>query len=178
VVAESVACPVILYNNPSTCGGLNIEPDTVGRLANVPNIVAIKDSSGDLQNTIEILRRTDHQSFSVLMGRDTLILSGLQNGIHGAIPATCNIAPHFCVGIYDSFRSGNLEAARKFQGDLHPIRLAMSLGTGNAAVKESLALLGQSCGPNRMPVTPFSHEKRDHLKSILKTAGLLPKGAH
>ena len=54
-VAESTKLPVVLYNNPATCGGLSIEPDTVGRLSQVPNIIGIKDSSGDLQNTIEIL---------------------------------------------------------------------------------------------------------------------------
>ena len=56
-VAESTTLPVVLYNNPATCGGLSIEPDTVARLAEVPNIVGIKDSSGDLQNTIEIIRK-------------------------------------------------------------------------------------------------------------------------
>src|SRR5882672_9409662 len=73
-IAESTKLPVILYNNPSTCGGLKIDVDTVARLAEIPNIVGVKDSSGDLQNTLEYLRVVPKR-FSVLMGRDTLIYS-------------------------------------------------------------------------------------------------------
>ena len=76
-IAESTSLPVVLYNNPATCGGLSIEPDTVARLAEVPNIVGIKDSSGDLQNTIELIRRTSPETFAVLNGRDTLLYSAL-----------------------------------------------------------------------------------------------------
>src|SRR6059036_865892 len=71
-VAESTKLPVVLYNNPSTCGGLKIDVETVARLAEIPNILGVKDSSGDLQNTVEYLRVVPDR-FSVLMGRDTLI---------------------------------------------------------------------------------------------------------
>jgi 4-hydroxy-tetrahydrodipicolinate synthase len=174
-IAESTKLPVVLYNNPATCGGLAIEPDTVARLAEVPNIIGIKDSSGDLQNTIEIIRNTPREKFSVLNGRDTLILAALQFGAQGAIPASCNIAPDLCVGIYESFAKGDIPAAKEFQSRLHPIRMAMSLGTGNGAIKEGLALLGRPCGPNRSPVSALSEEKRAKLKSILEKAGLMQK---
>lgn len=172
-VAESTKLPVVLYNNPATCGGVSIDPETCGKLAQVPNIVGIKDSSGDLQNTIEILRSTPRETFSVLNGRDTLILAALQAGVQGAIPASCNIAPDLCVGLFESFAKGDLPAAREFQSRLHPIRMAMSLGTGNGAVKEALTLLGRSCGPNRLPIGPLNDEKRAKLKAILEKAGLL-----
>lgn len=172
-VAESTKLPVVLYNNPGTCAGLSIEPDTVARLAELPNVVGIKDSSGDLQNTIEILRNTSRDKFGVLNGRDTLILAALQAGVQGAIPASCNIAPELCVGLYESFAKGDLTAAREFQARLHPIRMAMSLGTGNGAVKEALILLGRSCGPNRSPVGPLHEEKKLKLMGILEKAGLL-----
>src|SRR5262245_22036277 len=172
-VAESTSLSVVLYNNPATCGGLSLEPDTVGRLAEVPNVSGIKDSSGDLQNTIEILRNTPREKFSVLNGRDTLILAALQSGVQGAIPASCNIAPDLCVGIFESFAKGDIEAAKTFQSRLHPIRMAMSLGTGNGAVKEALTLLGRSCGPNRSPVGPLGDEKKAKLKAILVKAGVM-----
>src|SRR4051812_1211114 len=114
-VAESTSLPVVLYNNPATCAGLSIEPDTVGKLAEVPNIIGIKDSSGDLQNTIEILRATPRETFAVLNGRDTLILAALQSGVQGAIPASCNLAPDLCVGLYESFVKGDIEQARACQ---------------------------------------------------------------
>jgi len=170
-VAESTALPVVLYNNPATCGGVSIEPDTVAKLAELPNVVGIKDSSGDLQNTIEIIRRVPDR-FAVLNGRDTLICAALVFGAKGAIPASCNIAPDLCVGIYESFARGDLTAARAFQDRLHPIRLALALGTGNGAVKEAMALLGRPTGPNRGPISPLSAEKRAKLKEILDRAGV------
>ncbi|MCE9561433.1 MAG: 4-hydroxy-tetrahydrodipicolinate synthase [Planctomycetes bacterium] len=172
-VAESTKLPVVLYNNPATCGGVSIEPDTVSKLAQVSNIIGIKDSSGDLQNTIEIIRNTPRETFSVLNGRDTLILAALQFGAQGAIPASCNIAPELCVGLYESFAKDDIPAAKEYQSRLHPVRMAMSLGTGNGAIKEALTLLGRSCGPNRSPISPLSDDKKAKLRSILEKAGLL-----
>jgi len=172
-IAESTKLPVVLYNNPATCGGLSIEPETVAKLAEIPNIIGIKDSSGDLQNTIEILRQTRSDKFSVLNGRDTLILAALQAGVQGAIPASCNIAPELCVGIYESFVRGDIEAAKQYQSRLHGVRMAMTLGTGNSAVKEAMALLGRSAGPMRFPILPFSDDKKAKLKAILEKAGLM-----
>ena len=84
-IAESTALPVILYNNPSTCGGTKIDVDTVARLAQIPNILGVKDSSGDLQNTMEYIRVAPER-FAVMMGRDTLIYSALLFGARGAVP--------------------------------------------------------------------------------------------
>lgn len=172
-VADTAGVPVILYNNPATCAGLSIEPDTVAKLAEHPQVIGIKDSSGDLQNTIELVKRAQSERFSVLLGRDTLILAGLMFGTRGAIPATCNIAPKLCVGIYESFKKGDVNAARDFQDKLAPVRLALSLGTGNGAVKEALSLMGKPCGPNRRPIGPLSVDKRATLKQVLEAAGLL-----
>src|SRR6516164_6534759 len=99
-IAENTALPVVLYNNPATCGGVKIDVDTVARLAQIPNILGVKDSSGDLQNTLEYIRVVpDH--FAVMMGRDTLIYSALEMGARGAVPATGNIAPALLVEIYE-----------------------------------------------------------------------------
>jgi 4-hydroxy-tetrahydrodipicolinate synthase len=108
-----------------------------------------------------------------LNGRDTLILAALLFGAKGAIPATCNIAPDLCVGIYQRFVASDLTEARRLQDRLAPVRLALTLGTGNGAVKEALALLGVPAGPNRRPIGPLSNEKREQLKNVLVTAGLL-----
>ena len=171
-VAESTSLDVILYNNPATCGGVCIEPDTVAKLAEVPNIIGIKDSSGDLQNTLELIKRTP-ADFSVLMGRDTLLLAALLFGAKGAIPATCNIAPEFCVGIYESYQRGDLAAAHAFQDRLSPVRMALTLATGNGAVKEAMTLLGRPAGPNRRPISPLPAEKVEKMIRVLRGAGLL-----
>src|SRR5438034_5605441 len=82
-IAESTKLPVILYNNPGTCGGVKIDVDTVARLAQIPNILGVKDSSGDLQNTNELIRVVPDR-FAVMMGRDTLIFPALVRGARGA----------------------------------------------------------------------------------------------
>src|SRR5947209_8130884 len=91
-IAECTALPVMLYNNPGTCGGVKIDVDTVARLAQIPNIIGVKDSSGDLQNTCELIRAVPPR-FSVLIGRDTLILHALVSGARCALAATASSAP-------------------------------------------------------------------------------------
>jgi 4-hydroxy-tetrahydrodipicolinate synthase len=172
-IAENTALPVILYSNPNTCGGLRIEPDTVARLAQLPNVVAIKDSSGDLQSTIEMIRSVPDR-FSVLMGRDTLIFPALVMGARGAVPATGNVAPKLLVEIYEKFRQGDPEGSKAAQARLHPIRMALALGTQPGGVKSALALLGMSIGPCRSPVAMLSPEKQEKMRGALRQGGLLP----
>jgi len=170
-IAESTALPVILYNNPSTCGGTKIDVDTVSRLAEIPNILGIKDSSGDLQNTLEYIRVVPER-FAVMMGRDTLIYSALMFGAHGAVPATANIAPALCAEIYNAFQRDDHAAAKAAQLRLNPIRLSLTLGTAPGGVKAALALLGMSIGPSRAPVAPLPQDKEQKMRAALAQAGL------
>ncbi len=172
-VAEGTSKPVILYNNPSTCGGLKIDVQTVAKLAQVPNILGVKDSSGDLQNTVEYLKVVPER-FSVMMGRDTLIFPALVMGARGAVPATGNVAPALLVEIYEQFRKGNLEGAKAAQLRLNPLRLALALGTAPGAVKAALEMLGMSLGPSRSPVSGLSAEKKPLMRQALEAAGLAP----
>jgi len=174
-IAEQTTLPVILYNNPATCGGVKIEPETVARLAEVPNIRAIKDSSGDLQNTNEMIRSVP-RSFSVLMGRDTLIYPAMIFGAKGAVPATGNIAPHLLVEIYESFTRGDHAAALAAQLKLNPIRMSLTLGTAPGGVKAALQLLGLPIGPSRRPVAPLPPDKLDKMRGALRAGGLTVKG--
>jgi 4-hydroxy-tetrahydrodipicolinate synthase len=171
-IAEATRLPVLLYNNPSTCGGLKIDVDTVARLAQIPNILGVKDSSGDLQNTLEFIRVVP-DSFAVLMGRDTLIFPALMMGARGAVPATGNIAPKLLVEIYERFRKGDLEGSKAAQRRLNPVRLALTLSTPPGGVKAALALLGMSLGPSRSPVAPLSPDKQQKMRAALAEAGLL-----
>src|SRR5437868_11729967 len=170
-IAESTSLPVILYNNPSTCGGLKIDVDTVARLAQIPNIRSIKDSSGDLQNTNEYLRVVP-SSFSVMQGRDTLIYPSLLFGARGAVPASANVAPAVCVEIFEAFERGDHAAALAAQLRLNPIRLSLNLGTAPGGVKAALDLLSMSLGPSRSPIAPLPPEKREKMRLALEQAGL------
>jgi 4-hydroxy-tetrahydrodipicolinate synthase len=171
-IAEHTSLPVILYSNPSTCGGLKIEPETAARLAQIPNILAVKDSSGDLQNTVETIRVVPER-FSVLMGRDTLIFPALVMGARGAVPATGNVAPALLAEIYNAFRAGDLERAKAAQLRLNPLRLALGLCTAPGGVKAALQVLGTPIGPCRAPVAPLSPEKLPKMRAALEAAGLL-----
>ena len=171
-IAESTSLAVILYNNPSMCAGLKIDVDTVARLAQMANIVGIKDSSGDLQNTNEYLRVVPKR-FSVMQGRDTLIYPSLLFGARGAVPASANVAPALCVEIYEAFQRGDHAAALAAQLRLNPIRLSLNLGTAPGGVKAALDLLGMSLGPSRSPIAPLPAEKREKMRSALEQADLL-----
>src|SRR5947208_2670888 len=171
-IAENTKLPVVLYNNPSTCGGLEIGVDTVARLAQVPNILAVKDSSGDLQNTVEYIRVVPER-FSVMMGRDTLIFPALMMGARGAVPATGNIAPALLAEIYNAFRRGDVQASKAAQLRLNPLRLALALGTAPGAVKAALAMLGMPLGPCRSPVSGLGPDQLPKMRAALEAAGLL-----
>src|SRR5262249_5497777 len=170
-IAEATSLPLLLYNNPGTCGGLKIDVETVARLAEIPNIAGLKDSSGDLQNTVEYIRVVPDR-FAVMMGRDTLIFPALLMGAFGAVPATGNIAPKLLVDIYEKFRAGDLEGSKAAQQRLNPVRLALTLGTAPGGVKAALAMLGMSLGPSRSPVGPLSAEKQQKMRAALMAAGL------
>jgi 4-hydroxy-tetrahydrodipicolinate synthase len=172
-VAEHTKLPVILYNNPSMTGGVKIDVDTVARLAEVPNVLAMKDSSGDLQNTNECVRAVPER-FAVLMGRDTLIVPALLFGAKGAVPATGNVAPALLAEIYNRFRAGDLEGAKAAQLRLNPLRLALGLCTPPGAVKAALAVLGTPIGPCRAPVSGLVPDKLPKMRAALAAAGLLP----
>jgi len=172
-IAESTSLPVMLYNNPATCGGVRIEPETLARLTELANIVGVKDSSGDLQNTMEYLRLAPAR-FAVLQGRDTLIYSSLDLGCRGAVPASANVAPRICVEIYEAFRRGDREASQRAQWRLNPVRLSLGLATAPAGVKAALALLGKPIGPCRAPVSFPTGEKLERMRQALASAGLLP----
>ena len=172
-VAASTSLPVILYNNPPKTG-VNLAPATVAKLAEVPNIVSIKDSSGDLTLTADYIRLTkDRDDFSVLMGRDTLIYGALCYGATGSIASCANVAPRLCVDIYEKYMAGDLEGSLKAQFALAPLRSAFTIGTFPAVIKESLTLIGIEAGPCMAPAGPMTQSEREQLTKVLIDMGLL-----
>jgi 4-hydroxy-tetrahydrodipicolinate synthase len=172
-VAKNTGLPVILYNNPPKTS-VSLAPATVVKLADVPNIVGIKDSCGDMTVTAEYIRLTqDRDDFSVLMGRDTLIYGALCYGAAGSIASCANVAPGLCVDIYEKYIAGDLVGSLKAQFTLAPLRIAFSLGTFPAVIKESLSLLGIDAGPCMEPAGPMTSDERTKLKQVLIDMGLL-----
>ncbi len=168
-IADATSLPVILYSNPGRTGGLQLSTPLVAKLSNHENIVGIKDSSGDLTQTMAYIEATD-SDFAVLLGRDTLIYAGLIHGAKGAITATANVDPALVVEIYEAFIAGELDRALDAQERLAPLRRAFGLGTFPVVVKEALTMIGIHAGPARAPVGSLAPEQREALERVI--AGL------
>ncbi|MEW6752427.1 MAG: 4-hydroxy-tetrahydrodipicolinate synthase [Candidatus Latescibacterota bacterium] len=171
-IASAVDLPVLLYGNPDRTGN-PLPVSLVVRLAEqVPKVVGIKDSSGDLTLTTEYLRRAP-AGFRVLMGRDTLIYAALAHGAAGAIAASANIAPELAVEIYEHYVGGRLADALAAQRRLAPLRLAFGLGTFPAMLKTGAELMGLPAGPPRAPVGRLTPAQRAKLREVLVGMGKL-----
>ncbi len=173
IIADSTELPVILYSNPPKTQ-IKMSSDLVVRLAKVDNIVAIKDSSGDMTTTAEYIRLTrDIENFHVLMGRDTLIHAALCYGASGAIASCSNVAPRIASDIYDKFVSGDVKGSLEAQYKFAPIRIACSMGTFPAVIKEGLVMQGFDVGKCIAPIAELKEDDKNKLKQILVEVGLV-----
>ena len=171
-VAASTSLPIIIYNNkPKT--NVGVDPATVARLAEIDNIVAAKDSTGDMTNAEEYIRLTRGMDFSVMMGRDTLILAGLHYGATGAIASCANVAPRIAVDIYDRFLAGDFKGALDAQFKLSALRVATNMGSFPVTLKEALKMIGHDCGDCVKPILPLHEDQREKLRKVLSEMGLL-----
>jgi 4-hydroxy-2-oxoglutarate aldolase len=178
-VAEASRIPLLLYNVPAATG-LQIPVDVIAALARHPNVVGIKDSSGEVARLADTVRLTrGGKPFSVLSGNFAATLPGLTLGIHGAILAVANVAPAECVSLISLYREGRSAQA----GDLHlrllPVAAAVTSRHGVPGLKAALDLLGQVGGPGfhggppRLPLLAVSPAVRDEIARTLREAGLL-----
>nr|WP_263327694.1 4-hydroxy-tetrahydrodipicolinate synthase [Neobacillus sp. Marseille-Q6967] len=171
-VAEATSLPVLLYNNPDRVG-TNISADLIVRLADVPNIVGVKDSSGDLTLTAEYIRRTRGKDFKVMAGRDVMILGSLVYGAVGCVASTANIVPSLVVEIYEKYLEGDLQGALEAQYKLAPLRMAFNLGSFPVATKDAANLIGLQAGAPIKPNTSCSELDLNRLRAILQDLNVL-----
>lgn len=172
-IASAVAIPILLYNLPARTGN-SLAVATVRKLAeDHENIVGLKDSSGDFEAALEYIHGMP-EGFRFVMGRDTLIAAGLEQGAAAAIAATANVAPDVGVAIYDAFLKGDLEGARHHQRRLAPLRGLFTLGTHPAMLKAGAELVGFAGGPPRKPAAALNSDQLATLRSVLVEMGKLP----
>ena len=167
-IAKSTSLNMIMYDNaPKT--HLTIKPATVAKLADIPNIVGIKDSTGDLTNTADIIKRTTNvgKDFHVMMGRDSLIHAALSYGATGAVAATANVAPKLVSSIYNKYMAGDIQGALEDHYKLVPLRVAFGLGSFPTVIKEALEMIGIEAGPCAMPTGVMTTEEKEQLKKVL-----------
>lgn len=168
-VAEAVDMPIVLYNIPARTGN-TLAPATVGRLAEIDNIVGAKDSSGNFANILSYIdagKKKDNGTFSTLSGNDQLIIWTLLAGGTGGIAGCANVYPHTMASIYNLFMEGKIEEAKAANESIQSFRGCFKYGNPNTIVKTATRLLGHEVGPCRAPFNQVPEEGIKALKKVL-----------
>ena len=164
---------VLIYNNPGRAG-YPVSIDTSVRLAHeVPNIVGTKDSTGNITDLQELIRRTADIEFTVFVGKDTVVYAGLCCGVDGAVCSTGNIYPELVCGIYDKFVAGDYAGSRADQFKLNPIRLSQDAASFPAATKDMARLLGMDVGPSLLPTEATGGAALEGMRRAMREGGYL-----
>jgi 4-hydroxy-tetrahydrodipicolinate synthase len=165
-IAQNGRLPVVMYNVPSRTS-VDLLAETVGRLASVPGIVGIKEASGTITRTIEILEILDGRPFDILAGDDAFTLPVLALGGDGVVSVASNLVPARVSAIVRSFRKGDVAAAGRGQVALQPLVRALFMETNPAPVKAGLQILGKASDEVRLPLVAASEATREKLKAAL-----------
>lgn len=170
-IAEHVAIPQLLYNVPGRTG-VDMKPETVARLAELDNIIGIKEATGDMQRLADIRAITDDR-FLLLSGDDMTAVDFLAGGGCGEISVTANVAPKMCATMCELVASGDVEEARKIQETLMPLHYAMFVESNPIPVKWALAQMGKIDEAIRLPLTTLDEQYFPVVRSALKNLNLL-----
>jgi 4-hydroxy-tetrahydrodipicolinate synthase len=169
-IAEAVDLPMVLYNIPSRTG-VSMTPATVARLAQVPQVVAIKEATGSMDQTSEILARCD---LAVLSGDDSLTLPLMALGAQGVISVVANVVPKDVKRLTDAMRSGDVAGAQETHRRLFPLCRAMFIETNPIPVKAAMKMMGLlESDEKRLPLTDLTPENAEALKQALRAYGLV-----
>ena len=158
--------PIILYNVPGRTGQ-NLQPDLVAELARHPNIVGIKEASGDITQISRIIEETQDEDFVVLSGDDAMTLPVLALGGAGVISVTANVDPRRMVQMDEAYRAGDLARAQDLHFELSPLFRAMFIDTNPIPVKKAVGILGMAAGPVRLPLDDLDGQKTEQLRKVL-----------
>ena len=170
-IAKEVSLPQVIYNVPGRTS-VNMLPETVARLAELPEIVAVKEASGNLAQMAEIIQLAGDK-ITLLSGDDNLTLPVLGIGGKGVISVVANIVPKDTSDMVKAWENGDLAKARDLFYKLFPLCQAMFYETNPVPVKTSLALMGKIQEGIRLPLAPMSEPNTERLKKALKDYGLL-----
>lgn len=165
-IARATTLPIILYNVP-TRTGVNILPQTTKTLSQIPNIVGIKEASGNISQIAETLRICPND-FSIYSGDDALTFSTLALGGAGVISVVSNIVPKQMNDLCNTFFAGDIKKAREIQFELLPLINALFLEVNPIPIKTALAQLGKIRPTLRLPLSPMSTENKQKLDDVLK----------
>jgi 4-hydroxy-tetrahydrodipicolinate synthase len=171
-IAEEVDLPIVLYNIPSRCGA-GMTPETIARLAEIENIVAVKEASGSLDQASEIAMRCD---LTIISGDDSLTLPLASIGGKGVVSVVANIVPADVKAMTDLILEGDFASARQWHRKLFPLSKNMlTLATNPIPIKAAMAILDMCSAELRLPMTPLEQGKMPVLEQTLKDYGLLSR---
>ena len=169
-IAEEVDLPMVLYNIPGRCGA-GMTPETIARLAEIENIVAIKEATGSLDQASEIAIRCD---ITIISGDDSLTLPLASIGGKGVISVVANIVPADVKAMTDLILEGDLASARQWHKKLFALcKNMLTLATNPIPIKAAMAMLNMAPEELRLPMTPLEESKKAILKQTLRDYGLL-----
>ncbi len=168
-IAENTSLPIILYNVPGRTG-TNMLPETVMTLAKLPNIVALKEASGNLDQVSRLRAISD---ITILCGDDTLTLPMMAVGANGVISVTANVAPHRVSQMVNQWKSGDYAGALATHLTLFELSRTLFIETNPMPVKAALSLMGLIENELRLPLVPVKEENMIIIRNALLTAGLL-----
>ena len=169
-VAEQVGIPICVYNIPGRTGK-NIEPETIARMAELPNITLVKEATGSLDQASQILCTTD---LTVLSGDDSLTLPLMAVGGEGVISVVGNIVPRDMLAMVSAYLKGDVSGAMQWHHKLFPLcRDMLGLATNPIPIKAAMKLLSRDTGEMRLPMTPLDAGSETKLRKTLTNYGLL-----
>ncbi|HEV3203167.1 MAG TPA: 4-hydroxy-tetrahydrodipicolinate synthase [Gemmataceae bacterium] len=169
-VAEAVDLPIVLYNIPGRTGS-NILPETIARLAEIPNIVAIKESTGSLDQASQIAAQCD---LTILSGDDSLTLPLMSIGGRGVVSVVGNIIPGDIKGLVSAFDGGHIRKAQEWHRKLFPLcRDLLGVATNPIPIKTAMKLLERGTGELRLPLCPPDRAGEARIRQSLVEYGLL-----
>ncbi len=171
-IAAAADLPLIIYNIPGRTG-VNMTPETIARIAEIPQVVGVKEASGSLDQVSRIIALTG-EDFTVLSGDDSLTLPMMAVGGKGVISVTSNLLPRRFGELVRAAAGGDFARARAIHFELLPLMQALFLETNPIPVKTALAVLGKIRDELRLPLTPMTAEPRARLERVLADSGLKP----
>lgn len=170
-IADAVDIPIVVYNVPGRCGTDILSP-TIARLAEHPNIVALKEATGELKRASEVVNLCP-DDFVVLSGDDVNTLPIMSVGGKGVISVVANINPADIAEMCNAFHAGNFELARKLHYKTYPLAVNLFIETNPIPAKTALMLMGKLNGKVRLPLAPLSPKSLETLRNTLVEAGLI-----
>jgi len=169
-VADQVEIPILLYNVPKFTG-INLSVEALSALSKHPNIIGIKDSSGNVNQLGQYLNQVN-PDFNVLVGTAGALFGALTLGCKGGILALANILPKKCVEIFQLVQDGKIKEARELQLRMIPVNHAITAKYGISGLKYAMNLLGYKGGEVRSPLLATKYEEQEKIKEILMGAGI------